>query len=114
MLWYKGRKDFPYFDASSNALFRGPDLSIAAVDYNQDGFKDYLAYQGGSQYGKIELFFGKTNIGINSKIYSDDSIFIPTGFYLLPSGMVANKFGKNLPTQILFGWYQDSAGKADF
>ena len=118
ILWYKGKKQPPYFDPSSNAMlhYEGfPETSIAGTqDYDGDGFNDLLiAANNGKQW--FRLYSGGTNFVKSGYIFPTDSISIPSGFYLLLNGAVVAKFGKNLSPQIVFGWYDTTKnGKPDY
>jgi hypothetical protein len=87
ILWYKGKKEPPYFDPSSNAQLQFHDFPAPQIigigDYNKDGNNDLLASAG---YGGVPLFIvyrfnGGSQIGQTSKIFASDSLVLKQQYY---------------------------------
>jgi hypothetical protein len=109
IIWYKGKKDYPYFDTTShiwfkaNGYFGSEHWSFAAIDYDGDGYTDLLsiAYDGGP-FGRLFLFKGAKDLSQRQVILPSDSITIPNPPYV--PNAVCTKFGKSLPPMIVFNW----------
>jgi len=104
--WFKGKKEYPYFDDAATGRFyywRSTIGILGTIDYDRDGYVDLLLVASAQPLAYLELFKGGPTFNKGSFLKPDDTMYIAFPDTLKWASMTVGAFGKNKKPEIIIG-----------